>query len=256
MRENHCKLIASLAKKAVLAKPTPFHTLLQVLENGNKIQRIYTQNIDGLESKVGFDLLGSDFSAMRCVPLHGSLLQSRCTVCSARRPLAYNFHDLESGNLPYCGICKETNTKRGDKGLRLRTPGHLRPDIVLYDEEMEVDMGELIMTMASSDAENVSDGHVLLVVGTSLQIPGVAKIIKIIGSAVERVKGDVIYLNHNAPPPALANRFSIFVQGDCQRFAEAAITLLTEEKPMGSEEINYVNAVEQRRDMRPLWVWL
>jgi NAD-dependent histone deacetylase SIR2 len=254
MLENHCKLIASLAKKAALAKPTPFHTLLQVLENGNKIQRIYTQNIDGLESKVGFDLLGSDFSAMRCVPLHGSLFQLRCTVCSARQPLEYNFHDLESGNLPHCGICKATSTKRGNEGLRLRTSGHLRPDIVLYDEE--VYKGELIMTMVLSDAQDVSDGHVLLVVGTSLQIPGIANIVKIIGSAVESVKGDVIYLDHNAPMASLANRFSVCVQGDCQRFAEAAIALLTEEKPTVSEEISYINAVEQRRDMRPLWDWL
>ena len=254
MLENHCKLIASLAKKAALAKPTPFHTLLQVLEDGNKIQRIYTQNIDGLESKVGFDLLESDLSAMRCVPLHGSLFRLRCTVCSARRPLQYNFYDLESGNLPSCGICKATSMKRSNEGLRLRTSGHLRPDIVLYDEE--VDGGDLIMQTVLSDAQDVSDGHILLVVGTSLQIPGIANIIKIIGSAVTRVQGDVIYLDHNPLVASLANRFTICVQGDCQGFAEAAIALLTEEKPKVSEEISYINAVEQRRDMRPLWDWL
>jgi hypothetical protein len=40
MLKDYCKLIASLAKKAFLAEPTPFHSLLQHLDRRNKIKRI------------------------------------------------------------------------------------------------------------------------------------------------------------------------------------------------------------------------
>jgi NAD-dependent histone deacetylase SIR2 len=264
MLSDHCKLIAFLAKKAFLAEPTHFHSLLRLLDRRNKIKRIYTQNIDGLESKVGFDLdtgTGTrvDLSSMRCIPLHGTLFQLRCSHCSTRRPLENYFHDLERGELPPCGSCEADRIERASNEKRLRSSGILRADVVLYNEA--TDAGELIMDAASTDAQNVSEGDVLFVVGTSLKIPGISDIIKLIGSALEKANGHVIYLDLKAPPTSLAKRFSLCIEGDCQVFAEAAINNLKSTEDLGSDNLHF-NArqvegqVEGRRDMRPLWDWM
>ena len=255
MLSDHCKLIASLAKKAVLAEPTHFHSLLRLLDRRNKIKRIYTQNIDGLESKAGFDLdTGVNLSSLRCIPLHGTLLQLRCSICSTRRPLENYYHDLERGELPHCGSCEAHRVERAFNEKRLRPSGILRPDVVLYDEA--TDSGELIMDAVSTDTQNVSEGNVLFVVGTSLKIPGISDIIKLIGSAVDKANGHVIYLDLKAPPTSLAKRFSLCIEGDCQVFAEAAINILKSTEDLGSENLhNNAREVEGRRDMRPLWDW-
>lgn len=256
MLKDHCKLIASLAKKAFLAEPTHFHSLLQHLDRRNKIKRIYTQNIDGLESKAGFDLnTGANLPSMRCIPLHGTLFQLRCSLCSARRPLENYFHDLECGTLPQCGSCEAARIERASNNKRSRSSGFLRPDIVLYGEE--IDDGKLIMDAVSADAQNVSEGDVLFVVGTSLKIPGISDIIKAIGSAIDKANGHVIYLDLEAPPTSMAKHFSLCIQGDCQVFAKATIDVLHSGEELGSDGLTYyTRQVEGRQDMRPLWDWI
>ena len=220
-----------------------------------KLRRIYTQNIDGLESKVGFDLTHIPSLSSICIQLHGSLLWLRCMVCSFRSPLENHIHDLESGKLIFCEACEATQKQREDDGKRLRGCGALRPDIVLYDEAEESD---LIMEMASVDAKNVFKGDVLLVVGTSLKIPGIIEIIKLIGSEVIKSNGNVIYLDVNPPPAGLEKYFSLCVQEDCEIFAKAAIHTLTpvEKMPLKTEEQLYIESATLRQDLRPLWNWI
>jgi NAD+-dependent protein deacetylase SIR2 len=250
MHSDHCKLIASLAKKAFLAEPTHFHNLLRLLDRRNKIKRIYTQNIDGLESKAGFDL-DTTVPSMRCIPLHGTLFQLRCSICSTRRPLENYFHDLERGELPRCGSCEADRVERASNEKRSRSSGFLRADVVLYDEAIEDD--EFIMDAGLADVQNVSEGDVLLVVGTSLKIPGINSIMKLIGPAFDKANGHIIYLDLKAPPTTWSKRFSMCIEGDCQVFAEAAINILK-----STENLDNATGrqVEERRDMRPLWDWM
>lgn len=221
-----------------------------------KLRRIYTQNIDGLESKVGFDLTQIPSLSSICIQLHGSLLWLRCMICSSRRPLENHIHDLESGVLVLCKACEATQKQREDDGKRLRGCGTLRPDVVLYDEAAAE--SDIIMEMASVDAKNVSKGDVLLVVGTSLKIPGIIEIIKLIGSEVINSNGNVIYLDLNPPPTGLHKYFSLCVEGDCEFFAKAAIHALTPEKEMEqkTEEELYMERSVLRQDLRPLWDWI
>jgi len=208
------------------------------------------------ESKAGFDLdTGVNPSSLRCIPLHGTLFQLRCNVCSTRRPLENYFHDLERGELPHCGSCEADRIERASNEKRLRSSGILRADVVLYGEA--TDAGEIIMDAASTDAQNVSEGSVLFVVGTSLKIPGITDIIKLIGSAVDKANGQVIYLDLRAPPTSLAKRFSLCIEGDCQVFAKAAINILKSTEGLGSDNLHYNSRQEEgRRDMRPLWDWM
>ena len=46
-------LMAELKDMADAAQPTLFHHLLKRLDREGRLQRVYTQNIDGLEEKAG-----------------------------------------------------------------------------------------------------------------------------------------------------------------------------------------------------------
>ncbi|KZT41790.1 DHS-like NAD/FAD-binding domain-containing protein [Sistotremastrum suecicum HHB10207 ss-3] len=48
-----CQMIAKLSTLSLAAQPTSFHSLLRALDERGTLLRTYTQNIDGLESKVG-----------------------------------------------------------------------------------------------------------------------------------------------------------------------------------------------------------
>ena len=50
-------LMAELKDMADAAQPTLFHHLLKRLDREGRLQRVYTQNIDGLEEKAGLTLV-------------------------------------------------------------------------------------------------------------------------------------------------------------------------------------------------------
>jgi len=85
------------------------HGFLWVLHCKSKLQRIYTQNIDGLERRIGIPLVESPHHAFLhggYVPLHGSLTQLICTRCSATRFFgAVDMKVFQSGEAPECSSC-------------------------------------------------------------------------------------------------------------------------------------------------------
>ena len=171
-------MIASWPSLSATAKPTFFHYFLQMLEEHGRLRRIYTQNIDGLEEKVGFDLQTTSLSS-RCIQLHGSVFRLRCMLCSTKFPLEHHFKSLQTRKILSCTSCEKQDKGRTDAGKRRQGVGCLRPDIVLYDEEVQE--GELIADVVAQDALAISTGHILIVVGTSLHISGANDIIKTLG---------------------------------------------------------------------------
>ncbi|KAF8801783.1 hypothetical protein BYT27DRAFT_7261690 [Phlegmacium glaucopus] len=95
-----------------------------------------------------------------------------------------------------------------------------------------------------------------ILVGRQMQDDGICSIIKVIGSAMDQKNGHVIYLNLKAPPASWARHFSLFVEGDCQVFANAAMDALTATDKPKEDWFTYIKKVERRRDMRPLWDWV
>lgn len=131
----------------------------------------------------------------------------------------------------------------------------------MYGEEVE--NGELVVEMALADAKLSSRSDVLLVVGTSLQIPGVIDIIKVVGQEVKNSGGHVIFLDLRDPPVRLANLFTLCIKSDCQEIAKElmeAMGVLSEES-LAEENMKVVGSsfssqLAMRKDMRPLWDWL
>lgn len=124
-------MIAELKDMSDAAQPTLFHHMLKRLDMEGRLQRVYTQNIDGLEEKAGlsfgigspeaclptskrkrsadrsFARSKSDSSVMhttcasdpkplfpRAIPLHGSLSTMTCMLCSHKLRLE---RDQEAG---------------------------------------------------------------------------------------------------------------------------------------------------------------
>jgi NAD+-dependent protein deacetylase SIR2 len=55
--------------------PSPTHKFLKLLEDNGKLQRVYTQNIDGLEQQAGLK---------RTIACHGSFISATCLDCSKK----------------------------------------------------------------------------------------------------------------------------------------------------------------------------
>ena len=115
-------------------KPNRCHLRLAELEREGKLKAVITQNIDGLHQAAG---------SKNVLELHGSILRAYCSRCRK----AYDADLMNHGKgVPRCGC-----------------GGVIRPDIVLYEEQLDNDvMMRSIQYIRSAD--------VLIVGGTSLKV--------------------------------------------------------------------------------------
>lgn len=140
--------------------------------------RCYTQNIDGLEKQVGFDM---DLSLEgKVVALHGSLETLVCSFCGHTIPFdVTHIEQFSSSNsinhhqIP-CQECENHNAARKLENMRIRPAGILRPNIILYNEAHPA--SEIIGQITMYDFKKRPD--FLLVMGTSLMIPAVKRLVK------------------------------------------------------------------------------
>ena len=77
------EFVAGLKSKIDTAQPSATHDFLQMLHTQTRLLRSYTQNIDGLEERVGLksSALG-DFDTCKIIQLHGDLHHLKCHLCS------------------------------------------------------------------------------------------------------------------------------------------------------------------------------
>lgn len=115
------------------ARPNDCHKALVILEQTGKLQKVITQNIDGLHQAAGSNCV---------LELHGSIRRNYCVNCHK----AYDVKVvIECEGIPRCTKCG----------------GIIKPDIILYGEELN----EEIFTAAEKEIEAAD---MLIVGGTSL----------------------------------------------------------------------------------------
>lgn len=115
-------------------KPNRAHLRLAELEREGKLRAVITQNIDGLHQAAG---------SKNVLELHGSILRAYCSRC--RRP--YPAERMNHGDgVPHC-----------------ECGGVIRPDIVLYEEQLDEDV-------LSKAVHYLRNADVLIVGGTSLNV--------------------------------------------------------------------------------------
>ncbi|KAG2379427.1 hypothetical protein C9374_006544 [Naegleria lovaniensis] len=132
-------------------KPTKAHYFIKLLENHNKLMRLYTQNIDGLEAKSG---ISKEF----LVNCHGMYDTAHCIECSKEYTLKDLVnkmgHDPKTVQIPLCDSCNS----------------YVKPDIVLFGEELPKKYSDCVM----SDLKRSNACKIFLIIGTSLSVYPVA----------------------------------------------------------------------------------
>ncbi|CCC68389.1 hypothetical protein NCAS_0B03050 [Naumovozyma castellii] len=206
-------LMNKLNKMSREASPTKFHTFLNELASQGRLLRSYTQNIDGLENKL-------DDLREKTIQLHGDVNLMSCTLCHKTSPYdstLFKSNTSQNGSLvPDCTHCMEMQNMRREAGLRNRSIGKLRPKVILYNE-LHPD-GEEIAKWNRLDVKKVPD--CLIIVGTTLRIPGVINMVKAFAEKVRSRKNGIILLITNEPPSQrilkLIGNTDLVVLGDCQ----------------------------------------
>lgn len=272
-----CQMVAQLSDLSQAAQPTSFHHLLRELDQRGRLLRVYTQNIDAIEQKSGLSFGVPEFQGKRCkprripvnpcetdqlpsiatseiprcIPLHGTLQSMHCQICNHSFPLHLYLPSLTSGHPPQCPECTALEETRQLVGKRPRGIGKLRPSVVLYNEAHK--NGEGVGEAVKKDligSRGRSGADLLLVVGTSLRVPGTKRMVREFSKAV-RSRGAIVrddtglatpprrspasssedegggvmkavYLNLDFPVPTREweGVFDAWIQGDAQEFAE------------------------------------
>ena len=116
------------------AQPNAAHLKLAELEKAGKLSAVVTQNIDGLHQKAGSE---------KVFELHGSVHRNYCLKCGKEFDAEFMLH---SKGVPRCGC-----------------GGTIKPDVVLYGEQLDNDViTGAIQAIASCD--------MLVIGGTSLAV--------------------------------------------------------------------------------------
>jgi NAD-dependent deacetylase len=127
-----------LSAKAV---PNAAHIAVADLYEMGKLDCVITQNIDNLHQKAGVpdDIV---------YELHGNMKWARCLECGQRYPFDEIRQRLEQGEeIPDCTVCR----------------GMLKPDIVMFEEQLPVDVLE-----AASHRAMAAD--LFIVIGSTLTV--------------------------------------------------------------------------------------
>lgn len=244
--------IASLRKQIrdEVKQTTPTHRFIRTIRDSQKLVRCYTQNIDGLESRLGLcmDLdrgrgnkarftvksksapyvparraAGGDMDGgCEVVPLHGDLAVLRCSLC--QKTCGWEEHGreaiLQRGQAPECFSCATSSQQRHDQGKRVTKVGSLRPNIVLYGEEHPA--ADAVGSITTHDLSLAPD--VLLILGTSLHVHGIKTLVKEFAKSVHaraKAKGKVIFVNLSKPSESMWNdSIDYWVSMDCDAWVD------------------------------------
>lgn len=123
-------------------EPNITHLTFAKWEQEGRLSAVITQNIDGLHQKAG---------SKRVFELHGSVLRNYCTRCGKFYPAEFV---RDTDGIPKC-TCG----------------GIVKPDVVLYEESLDMDtMEKSIMAIGQAD--------MLIVAGTSLTVYPAAGLIR------------------------------------------------------------------------------
>src|SRR5690606_14886528 len=129
------------AGPARTAEPNAAHRALVELERAGRLDRLITQNVDGLHQKAGSD-------PARVLELHGNMFGVVCVGCGARSTLDEALARIDAGEKdPACERCG----------------GILKTTTVMFGENLPEDV-------IAEAAEAAERAEVFVTIGTSLQV--------------------------------------------------------------------------------------
>ncbi|KAI0445979.1 DHS-like NAD/FAD-binding domain-containing protein [Xylaria telfairii] len=214
-------MVRDLSQLVKNAEPTPFHHLLASLSKEGRLLRLYTQNVDGLETSMEplttVVPLPPKGPWPRTIQLHGGLEKMVCSKCNEISQFDASL--FEGPQAPLCKGCEETdNVRTSHAGKRSHGIGRLRPRMVLYNEYNPDE--EAIANVFRADLRARPDA--VIVVGTSMKIPGVRHMVKDMCKVTrDRRDGITAWINLDPEPSGtdLKNCWDLVVRGKCDDVA-------------------------------------
>ncbi|CDK27762.1 unnamed protein product [Kuraishia capsulata CBS 1993] len=211
------KMIQRLFQMSREAEPSKFHRYIDKVSGSDRLVRLYTQNIDCLEIQLPNLATATPLIPRppfpKTIQLHGNVQLMSCSKCKYTTNMDPSFFEHSKGGI--CPECEEWETINQIAGKRARGCGVMRPRIVLYNE-FHPD-GETIGKVSATDLRAKPD--CLVVVGTTLKIPGVRRLVKELSRVVHSQKGCIIWINTEMPSMSIVDyveHFDLIVVGDCQ----------------------------------------
>lgn len=198
------EVVRDLATAAASAHPTPFHYLLETIAAEGRLLRLYSQNIDCIDTSL-HQLhttipLPPHGPWPPTIQLHGSIKK---TVCISGRHL----RDLDPDQFvgPDKPLCKECDRMAGKLRKRSAPPSGMRPRFTLYDETGLDD--KAIEAAIRADVKEKPDA--IIVVGTSLAIPSIQQLVL----DTAHVADLTVWINPDPPPHVQGIGWDLIVQG-------------------------------------------
>lgn len=147
---------------ALDAKPNTAHIRLAQLEEQGTLRAVVTQNIDGLHQAAG---------SKNVLELHGSMHRNFCMKCNR----FFDVHEMlaarDEDSIPRCAC-----------------GGIIKPDVVLYDESLD-------MNVLTASVQAIQNADLMVVAGTSLAVYPAAGLI-------DYFRGDHLAIVNLSPTPA------------------------------------------------------
>lgn len=252
-------MVRELSHLTQNAKPTPFHHMLATLAEEGRLLRLYTQNVDGIDTALQplatTVPLNKKGPWPKTIQLHGGLDKMVCSKCGHLSD--FNGALFEGPEPPSCTECEVTDGVRIAGGLRSHGIGRLRPRMVLYNEFNPDE--EAIGAVSTADLKTRPDA--VIVVGTSLKVPGIRRLAKEM-CAVTRSRRDgfTAWINYDPEPVGVDVKdcWDLVVRGECDDVARHVGLPRWDDKDCGDyslvpkEEPKVKNGIEVVIDSKPL----
>lgn len=227
-------MVRSLSTETKNAQPTAFHHLIATLAQEGRLMRLYTQNVDGIDTSMPPLKTEAPLPKKgpwpKTVQVHGGLDHMVCSKCHKLYPFDAALFDGPTA--PPCPSCVEIDEVRQAADKRTHGIGCLRPRMVLYNEQNPDD--EAIGSCAATDLRMRPDA--VIVAGTTLKVPGIRRIAREMCNTVrDRKDGVAVWINNDPEPLGvdLKNAWDLVVTGPCDEVARHAAM------PKWDEPMNY-----------------
>lgn len=243
-------MVRSLSTETKNAQPTAFHHLIATLAQEGRLMRLYTQNVDGIDTSMPPLKTEAPLPKKgpwpKTIQVHGGLDHMVCSKCHKLYP--FNAALFDGPTAPPCESCVEIDAVRQAADKRTHGIGCLRPRMVLYNEENPD--AEAIGSCTATDMRMRPDA--VIVAGTTLKVPGIRRIAREMCNIVrDRKDGVAVWINNDPEPLGvdLQNAWDLVVTGPCDEVAKHA-AMRKWDDPMEFKEITDEELVKANKSNR------
>jgi NAD-dependent histone deacetylase SIR2 len=212
------KTMCDMYHQIEAASPTQLHLVIAALAEEGRLQRLYTQNIDGIDTQLPplktLIPLPKEKPWPKTIQLHSDLRTIRCQMYPCTHLSHFDPALFTSGSLPFCAECEEDELLNEGR-RRARAIPVIRPRIWLYND-FDYPDAEAIDKVRAADLKAKPDA--VIVVGTALEVESAKAFARDMCRTARKDGGFTAWINLKAPPQDL-DCFDLVVKGDCDTVA-------------------------------------